>query len=131
MKYRLIKTSNNIIVITADGGIADIHFAEELDAGDGRQSTTEYYQTRFTEEDLHTDESVWEAVAEGKAYYNFWKTPFDAKSELNGIDPFAWALPAITHTPYHELEHVQDALVWLSDDIEFELDESIWPNFKG
>lgn len=103
MKYRLIKDDEAIVVILGDGGIAEIHEADEIEEGDGRQSVTEYYQSRFTMEDSG---HVWDAVGEGKMYYNDWKTPFD--------DP----------------AHVQDALEWLAVESDYELDESIWPDLK-
>lgn len=106
MKYRLIKSTDNIMVITEDGGIADIHESEPYE-GVKRLSTTEYYQTRFTEDDLLSAEPVWAIVGEGKMYYNDWPTEFD------------------------DHKHVVDALNWLSPDDTFELDETIWPNFKG
>lgn len=106
IKYRTIKSEDNVVVILEDGGIADIHYAEESVAGDGRMSTSEYYQSRFTEDDLKSEECIWDIVGEGKMYYNDWTTPFD--------DP----------------EHITDALQWLASGCEYELDESIWPDFK-
>ena len=106
MKYRVIKDSEEITVILEDGGIACIREAYELDEGDGRQSTTDYYQNRFDDETLESGE-LWETIGEGKMYYNDWTTPYD--------DP----------------KHIWDALNWLCVGCEFELDESIWPNFGG
>jgi hypothetical protein len=106
MKYKTIRKDDIIIIITEDGGLAEIHYAEELDEGDGRQSTTEYYQNRFTEEDLLSTESIWDILGEGKAYYNDWTTPFD--------DP----------------NHIIDALNWLAIDESYQEDNSIWPNIN-
>ena len=106
VKYRTIQDSDSITILLEDGGIADIREVEELNEGDGRKATTEYYQSRFTAEDLNSEEDVWTAVGEGKMYYNDWKTPF--------TDP----------------AHLQDALNWLSIESEFEVDESIWPQFE-
>jgi hypothetical protein len=106
MKYRLIETKgDSITVILEDGGIADIHYAEPYDDAPNRKSVTEYYQTRFTQEDLESDEELWTILGEGKMYYNEWTTDYD--------DP----------------AHVQDALNWLAVEETFELDESIWPDF--
>ncbi len=106
IKYRTIKSDDNIVVITEDGGIADIHEAEPYEAEEYRQSTTEYYQDKFDIADITSDESIWTIVGEGKMYYNDWVTSF--------TDP----------------THIQDALNWLAPGYTYELDESIWTNLK-
>ena len=107
MKYRLIETpGDSIVVILEDGGIADIHYAEPHEDSPNRKSVTEYYQTRFTQEDLDSEDELWEILGEGKMYYEEWDTP------------------------YNNPEHITDALNWLAVGETFELDESIWPYFK-
>ena len=106
VKYRTIKDKNEITVILDDGGIATIREVEEMEEGDGRKATTDYYQDRFTLESLGSDEGIWEEVGKGKMYCEDWDTSFD--------DP----------------AHIQDALNWLSVQSEFELDETIWPSFE-
>ena len=106
MKYRLMEYSDEIVVILEDGGIACIRDIDATDDMPDRQSTTDYYQTRFTQEDWDSQENIWEIVGEGKMYYNDWDTPFN--------DP----------------KHIQDALEWLAVGESFELDETIWRDFK-
>ena len=103
MKYRITKNNDEINVILEDGGIACIRDAEEVNPGDRRQSTTDYYQDRFNQEMLDRGD-IWEKLGEGNMYYNDWITPFD--------DP----------------KHIQDALEWLCINCNegFELDETIW-----
>ena len=106
MKYRVIKKDEELTIILADGGIACIRDVD--DDSSGRQSTTDYYQSRFTQEMLDNNKNIWEEVGKGKMYYNDWTTPFD--------DP----------------KHIEDALEWLCCDCnEFELDESIWEYFTN
>ena len=110
MKFRLIKDSEEIIVITEDGGVATIRDVEGYVDGDfggkDRKSTTDYYQGRLNSKMIDED-NIWESLGEGKMYWNDWKTPFD--------NP----------------EHVEDALNWLCVGEVFVADENIWPNFKG
>lgn len=102
MKYRVIKSHDEITVITEDGGIACIR---DVDNGDeGAQSVTDYYQDRFDQVILDND-TIWDTVGQGKMYCEDWTTPFD--------DP----------------AHVQDALQWLSVGDTYELDETIWKDF--
>ncbi len=105
MKYRLVKNEDEIIVIVEDGGIATIREVEELDEGDGRQATTDYYQDRLTKE-MIADDDVWGNLGNGNMYWNDWKTPFN--------NP----------------EHIVDALEWLCvGEDNFEVDENIWKEF--
>ena len=107
MKYKLIKTNNEITVLTADGGLAEIREVEESSAGDGRQSVTEYYQTHFTKNELLDYEGVHCILGQGKMYYNDWTTPF--------TNP----------------DHIVDALNWLAPgETEYILDETIWPEWE-
>jgi len=104
MKYRLIQTGDGITVLTEDGGCVEIRATFD---GEGRQSTTDYYQSRFTEKDLLSDTPVYEILSEGKMYYNDWDTPFDSP------------------------ELITDALNWLDpDEFNYELDNAIWPNWR-
>lgn len=103
IKYKLINEGDTIVVITDDGGCADIRAVEELSAGDGRQTTIELYQDHFTEEDLLSDEPLYEILGEGKMYYEDFTTPYTSE------------------------EHVKYALNWLTPSAtEYVLDESIW-----
>ncbi len=106
MKYRTIIGKEDITVITEDGGIANIHYAEELDEGDKRKSVTEYYQARFTQEMLDSGADIWEEVGEGNMYYNNWTCEYD--------DPTL----------------IGDALKWLCVGCDFKEDETIWKDFK-
>lgn len=107
MKYKLLNTAiDEITVILEDGGVACIRGVEELDEGDGRQSTTDYYAVNLT--DKFADmENVWDELGEGKMYYNDWITPYD--------DP----------------AHIQEALRWLCVGEEnFTIDDTIWANIN-
>lgn len=104
MRYRVIELDERI-VLTEDGGVACIRTADEMDTGDGRESTTDYYQDRITQElvdSLEEGGSIWDILSEGKMYYNDWTTP--------ELDP----------------EHIKDALAWLCIDCEFKRDDTIW-----
>ncbi len=106
MKYRTIESGGEeIFIITEDGGLACIMDKEEDDTN--RQSSTEYYQERFTQEMLDSKESIFShpEMEYGKMYWADWDTPYD--------DP----------------SHIQDALAWLCVGCQFELDETIWPSF--
>ena len=107
IKYRAIKSSYGVIVILEDGGIADIHTAEPYYGEPNRKSTTEYYQSKFTNEGLESADGVWDEVGKRPMYYNNWNTSCD--------NP----------------DHITDALNWLAPGYEHILDEGIWPNFKG
>ena len=107
IKYRLIKSPDNIIVILEDGGVADIRDVEELDEGDGRQATTEYYKERFTLAGIASDDGIFGEVGEGDMYYNDWKDAFDAP------------------------KHIVDALEWLAPGLQHEEDNSIWSELQG
>jgi len=106
IKYRLIESEDEIIVILENGGVAEIREAEELDIGDGRQSVTEYYQNRFTLQGTLSDEGIFGEVGEGKLYWNDWKTPF--------TDP----------------AHIADALNWLAPGMNYVEDNTIWSELK-
>lgn len=106
ISYRTIKGDDNIVVILEDGGIADIRYAEPHEDEPNRQSTTEYYQSRFTQDGIDSEDGVWEEVGEGNMYYNDWNTPFDDEA------------------------HIADALEWLAPSCAHVVDESIWPDFK-
>ncbi len=107
MKYRITKNDEEVTVITEDGSIASIRYADELDEGDNRTAVTDYYQSRFTQEDIDSDDSIWEILGEGKMYYKDWyETDFDN--------------PKL----------VQDALEWLCMECKFEEDETIWKGFQ-
>lgn len=104
-EYRLIEDSEEITVLVDDGGVACIRDTD--DNGEGRKSTTDYYQDRITQEMLDEELNVWEEVGEGKMYWNDWKTDKD--------DP----------------AHVQEALEWLvAGETEFVVNEDIWPDFE-
>ena len=103
MKYRVIKGNEEIIVILEDGGVACIRdvYAEDY------KTVSDYYQDRFTQEMLD-NENIWEELGEGKMYCAEWQVPFDSP------------------------ELVQEALNWLCVwEDNFEVDESIWKDFKG
>tara|TARA_R110000772_G_scaffold5454_4_gene19494 strand:+ start:6226 stop:6543 length:318 start_codon:yes stop_codon:yes gene_type:complete len=105
MTYRVIKENDEITIITEDGGVACVRYADELDNGDGRQAVTDYYQDRLTQEMIDSD-IIWEQLGEGKMYCNDWTTSFD------------------NH------EHITDALQWLCPLCEtWEYDTTIWKGF--
>jgi hypothetical protein len=98
MKYRLIKTSDEITIVTEDGGVACIRQAEPLSALDdtcpNRQSTADYYQSRidlvaFAEfEKANPGEGIYIFLGEGKMYYEDWDVPFDTPQPL--ADAMQW-----------------------------------------
>lgn len=91
MKFMLIidTPSEEITVVTQDGGIACIRYAEPCSETPLRVATTDYYQTRITQLEDPTADNVWELLAEGKMYANDW------------------------NKEYNSLELIQDALNWL------------------
>ena len=102
MKYRIEHMGDELVVIVEDGGIACIRSVDELDEGDGRQTTIDYYQERLTQSMIDND-TIWEELGEGDMYYNDFKTPY--------TDP----------------SHIQNALEWLCvGETNFEVDETIW-----
>ena len=107
MKYRIVKRSDELDVITEDGGVASIRYADEMEENDGRTAVTDYYQTRITQEVLDSGESIWDYLGEGKMYCEDWyRTDFDN--------------PKL----------VQDALEWLcAGHTKFQYDETIWEGF--
>ena len=104
IKYRTLQSGDDsVVVILEDGGFAEVHYAEPMSEKCNRQSTTEYYQTRFTQSDVdNKDEPIYDILGEGKMYYNDWDTPF-----TNPV-------------------HVQDMLEWLAPGHIYKLDETIW-----
>lgn len=106
MNYRIIQTDDSITVLTEDGGLAEIRLVEELVSGDGRKTTIEYYQNRFTEEDLNNPESVYDILGEGKMYYNDYTTPYTSP------------------------EHITDALEWLAPGNDYKSDNTLWPSWR-
>lgn len=107
VRYRTVETPDSIIVLVDDGGIAEIREVGESDEGDGRQTTIEYYQSRFTASDLLSGTSIWEIVGNGKMHY----------------DDFT--------TEYTDPEHVITALEWLAVGCEYIEDNTIWENFHS
>lgn len=67
MKFR-INTINEkeFDVITEDGGVASISFI------DGEYQTM-YYQSRINKDSTDVDGSVWDGLADGKAYIKDWE----------------------------------------------------------
>lgn len=106
MNYRLINEGDTIIILTEDGGYAEIRDVEEVSAGDGRQTTIELYQSRFTEDDMLSGTPLYETLGEGKMYYEDFTTPYTSE------------------------EHVEYALDWLSSDAVHKLDNTIWPEYE-
>jgi hypothetical protein len=51
MKYRVIDDDEELIVLTEDGSIATIRKTDEVEEGDGRQSTVEWYDVSITDMD--------------------------------------------------------------------------------
>ena len=47
MKYRVIDDDEELIVLVEDGGIATVRCTDEVEEGDGRQATVEWYDTSF------------------------------------------------------------------------------------
>ena len=91
LKYRVIQESEELIVITANGGVACIRQAESITDDEPRVSTTDYYSLRLDELDNDAD-SVWEALAEGSMSYNDWETseyddPSLVKDALEWLEP--------------------------------------------
>ena len=107
IKYRVILDGDDsIAVVLEDGGFAEVHSAEPLDTESKRKATTEYYQTKFTQSDIESNEPIYEILGEGKMYYNDWDTEFTNPT------------------------HIQDMLEWLAPEHTYELDESIWPDLE-
>ncbi|WP_063664818.1 hypothetical protein [Aliivibrio fischeri] len=89
MKFRIIfdQSTNEITIITEEGGIACIREAEKS-SDETRTAITDYYQLRISNE-MNSD-TLFESLAEGKMYNKDW---FDVK--------------------YNSLDAIQDALDWL------------------
>lgn len=100
VKYRTIKDNDSIVIITEDGGYAVVISIDE------NKATSEYYQNKFTKEDVDSGSSIHEVLSEGKMYYNEWDTNFDS------------------------IDHIENALDWLVPDCTYEYDENIWSNLK-
>jgi hypothetical protein len=107
MRYNLIETGDEVIVITSDGGVACIRQAEPFD-DTPRVATTDYYQTRLT--DIPLVDDVWTELAEGKMYAEDWETRefndlalvFDALQWL-GVGETDWLLVKEPLFPHIEL----------------------------
>lgn len=95
MKFRLIIESDEVIVITEDGGIACIREAEALSNDEPRIATTDYYQSRITDFDSIYLTDLFERLAEGKMHYEDWPTtPFNSMVAIN--DALNWLCPDVT-----------------------------------
>jgi len=111
MKYRIIEEDDSTFnVLVEDGGVACIRFVDESDImvdGKMRVATTDYYQSRITDET--TWDEVWENLAEGKMYYNDWN---EDKANMDFM--------------------VKDALNWLVaiDKVEWTIDDTLFNNIK-
>ena len=110
IKFRVYEeSSEEIIIITEDGGVACIRDAEPIDDTDTRIATSEYYQSRITN-DTNTD-NIFEELGEGTMYYNDW-------DETECADHLDERL-------------ITDALEWLvcaTVGVEFVRDDTIWTN---
>lgn len=105
MKYRVVESANNRLVVMEDGGIADIRELDEV-TEEGYETAIEYYQSRFTLEDLQNDK-LWDSVGEGKMYTDDCKTHFTDQA------------------------HIQSAIEWLDVCGPHERDDTIWDGWFG
>lgn len=106
MKFRLIFETDEITILTEDGGIACIREAEAMSPDEPRIAVTDYYQMRITDVPLCTD-NLFEYLAEGKMYHKDWPD-----------------------TPYNNVLAIQDALAWLClGETNWEVSDEIFPQF--
>ena len=94
MKFRLIIESDEITVITEDGGIACTREAETIDGSMTRIAVTDYYQSRLTEKGI-TSDNVFEILAEGAMYHMDWSAlSFNSLTVIH--DALTWLCPGET-----------------------------------
>lgn len=109
MKFSLILNSEEITVITEDGGIACIREAEDMSPDEPRESVTDYYQMRLTDVPASEADGLFEHLAEGKIYCKDW-----------------------VNAKYNSLEVIEDALSWLCvGESNWELVDNLFPQFFG
>jgi hypothetical protein len=95
VKFRLIIESDEITVITENGGVACIREAADLSKDEPRIAVTDYYQSRLTDDESINADNVFECLAEGKMYCNDWAVvPFNSMTAVE--DALAWLCPDIT-----------------------------------
>lgn len=97
MKFRLEQTSEELLVIMEDGGIACIRDADALEY----KSIIDLYQDRFDQE-MIDNQTLWEELGEGKMYVE--ESPYEA----------------------NDIRNIQFALEWLSVGDTYEYDPEIW-----
>ena len=90
-QYRLIKDEDELTIITQDGGVACIRRTFPCDQFP-RIAATDYYQMSLSDVDMskiNDDHPIWEALAEGKMYYNDWEdSEWDSPELVN--DALEW-----------------------------------------
>lgn len=88
MKYRIIKTNDDIIdLIVEDGGVATLHH-------NGKHFVITCYQKRLTECDPTAD-SIWDELAEGKVYVEEWedRDPSEEEFESSALEWLVFPAP--------------------------------------
>ena len=102
MKYRVAGDDfdETLTIITEDGGLATLE-----DRPGEFDTSIEYFHKAFTDEMLKHPDEFWDTMAEGQISYK----------------------DTLVH--FRDEQQIQETLAWLAVDEEFELDESIWPNF--
>lgn len=90
-KMNIFKSSDEIIIVLENGGVACIREAEPIDDNTPRIATTDYYELTVLDVDTslicETDEesvNIWNLLAEGNIYYEDWaEDKFDREKLLH------------------------------------------------
>jgi hypothetical protein len=89
MQYRIITETDEIIILTEDGGIALIREAADISDDQPRTAVTDYYHSRITEYEEVDADNVFELLAEGDMSAKDWQTTvFNSDETIN--DALNW-----------------------------------------
>lgn len=90
MKYRIIFETDELIVITENGGVACIRHVEDM-SEEPRIAVTDYYHTNLNE--INPDGDVFEQLAEGYVTHKDWAT-----TQYNSLTALYDALAVLTES---------------------------------
>ena len=108
MKFRIIYDSEEITIITEDGGIACIRKAIDMGPDEPRIAVSDYYSVRIPDLEGANEDNLFECLAEeATIYHDDWKD-----------------------TPYNSLKTITAALDWLCVGEEnWELTDDLFTDF--